>query len=29
MKRSFSVLIPQGPDPIGIVQAFSKFITIP
>jgi LysR family transcriptional regulator, transcriptional activator of the cysJI operon len=27
MKRSFSVLIPQGPDPIGIVQAFSKFIT--
>ena len=29
MKRSFSVLIPQGPDPIGIVQAFSKFITMP
>jgi hypothetical protein len=29
MKRFFSVLIPQGPDPIGIVQAFSKFITIP
>ena len=29
MKRSFSVLIPQGPDPIGLVQAFSKFITIP
>jgi DNA-binding transcriptional LysR family regulator len=27
MKRSFSVLIPQGPDPIGIVQAFSKFIS--
>src|SRR5205085_190992 len=27
MKRAFSVLIPQGPDPIGIVQAFSKFIT--
>ena len=27
MKRFFSVLIPQGPDPIGIVQAFSKFIT--
>ena len=29
MKRSFAILIPQGPDPIGIVQAFSKFITMP
>lgn len=27
IERSFSILIPQGPDPIGIVQAFSKFIT--
>jgi DNA-binding transcriptional LysR family regulator len=27
MKRSLSVLIPQGPGSIGIVQAFSKFIT--
>jgi DNA-binding transcriptional LysR family regulator len=26
IKRSFSILIPQGPDPIGIVQAFSQFI---
>lgn len=26
IKRPFSILIPQGPDPIGIVQAFSKFI---
>jgi len=25
--RSFSILIPQGPDSIGIVQAFSKCIT--
>ncbi len=25
-KRSFSILIPQGPDPVGIVQAFSNFI---
>ncbi len=27
IKRSFSILIPQGPDPIGIVQAFSQFVT--
>lgn len=27
MKRAFSVLIPQGPDPIGLVQAFSNFLT--
>jgi DNA-binding transcriptional LysR family regulator len=26
IKRSFSTLTPQGPDPIGIVQAFSTFI---
>ena len=26
IKRPFSVLIPQGPDPVGIVQAFTKFI---
>lgn len=26
LKRQFSILIPQGPDPIGIVQAFSKFL---
>jgi LysR family transcriptional regulator, transcriptional activator of the cysJI operon len=26
MKRDFSILIPQGPDPVGIVQAFSKFL---
>lgn len=26
MKRHFSILIPQGPDPVGIVQAFSKFL---
>jgi DNA-binding transcriptional LysR family regulator len=26
IKRPFSVLIPQGPDPTGIVQAFSKFV---
>src|SRR5260370_41233965 len=26
IKRSFSILIPQGPEPIGIVQAFSQFI---
>jgi len=24
--RHFSILIPQGPDPVGIVQAFSKFL---
>ena len=29
LKRSFSTLIPQGPDPIGIVQAFSTFIAEP
>jgi len=27
IKRPFSILIPQGPDPIGIVQAFSTFVT--
>ena len=27
VRRPFSILIPQGPDPIGIVQAFSKFLT--
>jgi DNA-binding transcriptional LysR family regulator len=27
IKRPFSILIPQGPDPIGIIQAFSKFVT--
>ena len=26
IKRPFSILIPQGPDPIGIVQAFSQFV---
>ncbi len=26
MKRDFSILVPQGPDPVGIVQAFSKFL---
>lgn len=26
IKRSFSILTPQGPDPVGIVQAFSKFL---
>ena len=26
IKRDFSILIPQGPDPVGIVQAFSKFL---
>jgi DNA-binding transcriptional LysR family regulator len=26
IKRPFSILTPQGPDPIGIVQAFSKFL---
>ena len=29
MKRAFSILIPQGPDPIGLVQAFSTFLTLP
>jgi LysR family transcriptional regulator, transcriptional activator of the cysJI operon len=28
IKRPFSILIPQGPDPIGIVQAFSTFVTM-
>ena len=27
IKRNFSILIPQGPDPVGIMQAFSKFLT--
>jgi DNA-binding transcriptional LysR family regulator len=26
IKRPFSILTPQGPDPIGIVQAFSRFL---
>lgn len=26
IKRDFSILIPQGPDPVGVVQAFSKFL---
>lgn len=26
IKRSFSILIPQGPDPVGIMQAFSRFL---
>ena len=26
IKRPFSILIPQGPDPVGIVQAFSNFL---
>lgn len=26
IKRPFSILIPQGPDPVGIAQAFSKFL---
>jgi DNA-binding transcriptional LysR family regulator len=26
IRRSFSLLTPQGPDPVGIVQAFSKFL---
>ena len=26
IKRPFSILIPQGPDPVGIMQAFSKFL---
>ncbi|HUA64953.1 MAG TPA: LysR substrate-binding domain-containing protein [Alphaproteobacteria bacterium] len=26
IKRDFSILIPQGPDPVGLVQAFSKFL---
>jgi hypothetical protein len=27
IKRPFSLLTPQGPDPIGIVQAFSALVT--
>ena len=26
IKRNFSILIPQGPDPVGLVQVFSKFL---